>query len=567
MKKLLFLLLLLVPFYSFAVTRENFTASWDLTGGSGADASYTSAWFDSFGGRFILTRDWVVREAPLALLANYACDAATLQARFAPELKTGLGCKKTSSGFILFGFFQNQAGNSVGRIYRIDGDQKTQLSRDDMFIDNRDDIFVVGVKSSNALFVVYQMSKGNRFFTFEQGIWTQVDNADLSLLRVSETTRIAWTGNAWAISRLGRALNIFDGRMVSEVYGAVAGLDFSLSDLQTDLAGGGMIAFGNARGLTIGDNGYQGGTIVESTTVNSRSGNAIVTATLTAQTSEPSGTSIRYAISPNNAKRWYEATPGASVSFGERETRLRWQAVFQTNDRLVTPTLQGLTIAYATEDVSIAGTQNRDQVRVNDLAQAKRYLQTYFTDTGKDPVIESSLPKKTRWDILKNVLLDEARVMRRGDSYISSLDQNFPKSPNDSDAFLYDYKPDSFGTSYVISVTLENPLSGSLQNDVDGIVLGINCNDPVYCIGQGPALVPEGIFPQKPSGSLLRAIGDFRVYVIQGKTKQWIPNPQVFAAHNFRWQDVQLVSAKELGQYQTGPDIDQPESHLHTFDI
>lgn len=548
---------LLFPLSSFAAMRENFTASWDLSGGDGTDAPYTSAWFDSFGGRFILTRDWVTRDAASTLLDNYACDAAKLQVRFAPELKTGIGCKKTSSGSLLFGFFQNPAGNFVGRIYRIDDEQKTLVSRDDIFVDSREDAFVVGVKSSDALLVVYQMSRGNKFFTFGQGVWTQLDNTDLSLLRIYGSTHIAWTGSAWALSTLGRDLKLFDGRIVSNVYGTIPGLDFYLSDLQTDLAGGGMIAFGNARALTISDNGYQGGSVIESTTTSSRSGNAIVMATLTSKTSEPSGTSLSYTLSSNNAKRWYDAPLGTSVSFGERDTKLRWQAFLKTSDRSLTPVLQGVTVSYTTEDVSIQGTQDRDRTRVGDLAQAQRYLQNYFNDIGKDPTLESSFPKKTRWDILKRILLDGARSVRRDGYYISSLDQNFPRNPNDSDAFLYDYQSDSFGTSYLLSVTLENSLSGSLQNDLDGIVLGINCNDPAYCIGQGPNISPEGVFAQKPSGALLRAIGDPRVYVIQGRAKQWVINPQVFAAHRFRWQDVQLVTVQELAQYQNGETVNQ----------
>jgi len=445
-------------------------------------------------------------------------------------------------------------GNFVGIIYLIEGEHKTPLSRDDLFVATAAGSFSIGVRSNNELFVIYQVGRTNKFFTFRQGIWAEITNEELSKLKIGSGTRIAWTGNAWALSGLGKDMKLFDGRIVSDVYKAIPRLDFSMSALETDFSAEGMIAFGERRALGIKDNGYQSGLVIESATISSQSRNAIISATLAAKTLQPSGTSLRYGLSVNEGKRWYDAVEGAKVLFAERDTKLRWQAFLGTTDPLSTPVLQEVSLTYITEDVSTKGVDERDRGRVNDLGQAQRYLQAYFNDIGKDPVIDSKLPKKTRWDSFKKTLIDGARSVRRPGSYLTSLDRSFPKNPNESDEFLYAYDADTFGKSYVLSVRLENPLATSLQKDLDGIVLGINCNDPVYCIGQGPSIRAE-VVGKKPSGRLLRAFGDSRVYVIQGSNKQWIANPQVFEARRFRWADVETVETRELEQYPTGEPI------------
>lgn len=542
------------PFIVFAAKQETFTAKHELKNSRAVDMPYTSAWFDSFGGRFILSRDWVSRDLVSTIIDNYACDATQLQARFAPDLKKGVGCKKTPTGVLLFGFLQNRVGNFVGSIYLIEGERKTLLSPDDLFVATNAGSFTIGVKSNSELFVIYQVSRINKFFTFRQGIWTEIINEELFKLRIASGMRIAWTGNAWAFSVLDKDMKLFDGRIVSDVYKAIPRLDFSMSALESDFSGEGMIAFGDRRALSIRDNGYQSGLVIESATISSQSRNAIINATLAAKTLQPSGTSLRYALSTNEGKRWYDASEGAKVLFAERDTKLRWQAFLNTADKLATPVLQEVSLIYITEDLSTKGVDERDRGRVNDLGQTQRYLQTYFNDIGKDPVIDSKLPKKTRWDSFKKTLADGARSVRRPGSYLTSLDRSFPKNPTDSDAFLYAYDADSFGKSYVLSVTLENSLASSLQNDLDGIVLGVHCNDPVYCIGQGPSIRSE-VLGKKPSGRLLRAFGDHRVYVIQGPNKQWIVNPQVFEARRFRWADVETVETRELEQYPTGEPI------------
>lgn len=70
-----------------------------------------------------------------------------------------------------------------------------------------------------------------------------------------------------------------------------------------------------------------------------------------------------------------------------------------------------------------------------------------------------------------------------------------------------------------------------------------------------PPSVPENNSPAaRPSyadGSLLRASGDTRVYVISGNYKRWIQSPAIFNAYpHFSWQNIITVSQSELDSFQ-----------------
>ena len=55
-----------------------------------------------------------------------------------------------------------------------------------------------------------------------------------------------------------------------------------------------------------------------------------------------------------------------------------------------------------------------------------------------------------------------------------------PDDPISSNHYYYTAQSD--GNGYVIGSRLENENSSALKGDVDGMVRGVNCNDPVYCI-------------------------------------------------------------------------------------
>lgn len=54
-----------------------------------------------------------------------------------------------------------------------------------------------------------------------------------------------------------------------------------------------------------------------------------------------------------------------------------------------------------------------------------------------------------------------------------------------------------------------------------------------------------------PDGSLIRAKGDYKVYVINGKYRRWIQNPEIFSFYgHFKWASVIEVTPQERDSYQ-----------------
>lgn len=54
-----------------------------------------------------------------------------------------------------------------------------------------------------------------------------------------------------------------------------------------------------------------------------------------------------------------------------------------------------------------------------------------------------------------------------------------------------------------------------------------------------------------PEGSLIRAIGDYKVYIIKNGYRRWIQKAEIFNAYgHLRWEDIIEVSPEELAEYQ-----------------
>jgi len=80
----------------------------------------------------------------------------------------------------------------------------------------------------------------------------------------------------------------------------------------------------------------------------------------------------------------------------------------------------------------------RDAKRIADLIQVQIILENTYTEAGRYP---STLPGQD---------------------------------------FYYGVSSDS--RSYVLGITLEKKDNPALKDDVDGLIYGINCDDPIYCV-------------------------------------------------------------------------------------
>ncbi|PIQ92570.1 MAG: hypothetical protein COV69_02330 [Parcubacteria group bacterium CG11_big_fil_rev_8_21_14_0_20_39_14] len=53
----------------------------------------------------------------------------------------------------------------------------------------------------------------------------------------------------------------------------------------------------------------------------------------------------------------------------------------------------------------------------------------------------------------------------------------------------------------------------------------------------------------KQERGLLRARGDYKVYLIEDGKKHWIPSPKIFELYNLDWESIKVVDAKELENF------------------
>ncbi len=120
----------------------------------------------------------------------------------------------------------------------------------------------------------------------------------------------------------------------------------------------------------------------------------------------------------------------------------------------------------------------RDARRIADLREVQTGLEVYFTKCdyypgGVEPSALGCGPftPVSGWADLVNSLLSSNLGIKQ-----------VPNDPRESLGKTYFYGASSNGSGYVLGATLEDPNNQSLAHDVDGLVNGVNCDDPVYCI-------------------------------------------------------------------------------------
>ena len=109
-----------------------------------------------------------------------------------------------------------------------------------------------------------------------------------------------------------------------------------------------------------------------------------------------------------------------------------------------------------------------DAERVAAVAGVKRALELYYRDYKQDPVV-NGITAQDRWANLMGVLVTQGQL------YEPVVDLG--------GAANYDYHARADGKAFVLSATLTDNFNQVLASDIDGLVLGANCDDPVYCVG------------------------------------------------------------------------------------
>ena len=96
------------------------------------------------------------------------------------------------------------------------------------------------------------------------------------------------------------------------------------------------------------DENFVLGNTTESIEVDSTA-NKILSATLTASTLKPAGTSINFFLSNDNGASWTSATSGIETTFSSTGSQLKWRADLNSSSNTITPRIYDVSINYAYE--------------------------------------------------------------------------------------------------------------------------------------------------------------------------------------------------------------------------
>ena len=112
-------------------------------------------------------------------------------------------------------------------------------------------------------------------------------------------------------------------------------------------------------------------------------------------------------------------------------------------------------------------TGTSDAERMTALDQVLAAMKLYYRDYNRDPEVRG-ITAQDRWVNLMGHLVSGGYLL----------------SPVQDDGQAnYDYQVTPDGKSFVIAVTLTDSSSDKTMSDFDGVPLGVNCADPVYCLG------------------------------------------------------------------------------------
>ena len=113
--------------------------------------------------------------------------------------------------------------------------------------------------------------------------------------------------------------------------------------------------------------------------------------------------------------------------------------------------------------------RGRDTRRIADLNQTQNALELYYTKYQRYPPVSGS----NSWESLTQALTGNAQIG------ISTV-PNDPSKPNRS----YSYGVSADGQNYALGANLEDRNNPALNDDVDGTVFNVNCEDTNsnYCI-------------------------------------------------------------------------------------
>lgn len=144
------------------------------------------------------------------------------------------------------------------------------------------------------------------------------------------------------------------------------------------------------------------------------------------------------------------------------------QRGFTLIELLVVIAIIGLLSSVILASLNSARQKSRDARRLSDLTELRNSLELIYDNTSP-------------------VEYPDALASLSSGGYIASV----PSDPQSATAYYYDNLTAADAAcvvatgvcaKYVLGAQLENSTHSALDNDIDGTVGSVNCNDPVYCI-------------------------------------------------------------------------------------
>lgn len=144
------------------------------------------------------------------------------------------------------------------------------------------------------------------------------------------------------------------------------------------------------------------------------------------------------------------------------------QKAFTLIELMLSITIIGILATSSFASVGKAREKARDVGKLANSRQMILALELYYDDFGGYPC--DTIADNDDYKILVDEL-GKMKIMRS-----APIDQGGS----------YHYYPSSTTTNrasdYVLGVKLENEKHESLSNDIDELIFGLNCEDPIYCV-------------------------------------------------------------------------------------
>ncbi len=141
---------------------------------------------------------------------------------------------------------------------------------------------------------------------------------------------------------------------------------------------------------------------------------------------------------------------------------------FTLIELLLVTAIIGILATAALTSLGKAREKARDVQRVANSKQMILALELYYDDYGGYPC--DTTANNDDWDVLVSEL-EKVEIMRA-----APVDKANP----------YHYYSSATTTNmaqdYVLGIELENEGHAGLKNDVDGVIYGLDCADPIYCL-------------------------------------------------------------------------------------